>query len=189
MKLLLKPNLSLALVHFPVTNKNGKEICSAVTNLDLHDIARAGRTYGVKAYYVVTPLPDQKVLVDRISSHWTIGHGGKVNPARSEALSLIRVAHSIEEAIEEIRNKGEGPPKVAVTTAREFPHRISHETFRETIKDGLPYLLVFGTAWGLSEKIIEEADYVLEPVSGNTDYNHLSVRSAVSIILDRLMSK
>lgn len=189
MKQLFKPNLSLALVHYPVTNKNGKEICSAVTNLDLHDIARAGRTYGVKAYYVVTPLPDQKVLVERISSHWTEGHGGQVNPARREALGLIRVASSLEEAIRAIEKKGEGRPKVAVTTARNAVDVVSHEAFRETIKDGRPYLLVFGTAWGLSPSIIETADYVLEPVLGVADYNHLSVRSAVSIILDRLLSR
>ena len=49
-------NLYVALIHHPVVNKNGMIIGSAVTNMDLHDIARAGRTFGVRGYYVVTPL-------------------------------------------------------------------------------------------------------------------------------------
>lgn len=186
MEKLFRPNLSLALVHYPVANKKGEEICSAVTNLDLHDIARASRTYGVNAYYVVTPLMDQKVLVERISSHWTTGDGGKANPARKEALSLIDVKHSLEDVIDDISQKGDGVPKVVVTTAKKNPHMIQYQAFREIMQDGAPYLLAFGTAWGLSEKIIDEADYILEPITGNTSYNHLSVRSAVSISLDRL---
>jgi hypothetical protein len=57
------------------------------------------------------------------------------------------------------------------------------------LKDGNLYLLIFGTAWGLPENFIAEADYILNPVIGNTDYNHLSVRSAVAIILDRLFGR
>ncbi|MBU0991669.1 MAG: RNA methyltransferase [Proteobacteria bacterium] len=186
MEKLSRLNLSLALVHYPVANKKGEEICSAVTNLDLHDIARAARTYGVNAYYVVTPLEDQKILVERISSHWTTGNGGKVNPARAEALRLINVKHALEDVVLDIRQKGNGVPKVVVTTAKKNSRMIRYEAFREIMKNGEPYLLAFGTAWGLSEEIIKTADYVLEPLDGNTGYNHLSVRSAVSIILDRL---
>ena len=52
---------------------------------------------------------------------------------------------------------------------------------------GRPHLLVFGTAWGLAETFISEADYILAPITGPTDYNHLSVRTAAGIILDRLL--
>ena len=55
------------------------------------------------------------------------------------------------------------------------------------IKDSnQPYLLIFGTGWGLTETVFSRADVVLEPVRGPGSYNHLSVRSAVAIILDRL---
>jgi hypothetical protein len=57
------------------------------------------------------------------------------------------------------------------------------------LKEGNPYLLLLGTAWGLSENLIAEADYVLEPIKGVSDYNHLSVRSAAAIIMDRLMGE
>jgi hypothetical protein len=55
------------------------------------------------------------------------------------------------------------------------------------LRSDRPYLLALGTAWGLSEDFIAEADHVLDPILGDTDYNHLSVRSAAAIMLDRLM--
>ena len=180
-------SLYVALIHYPVVNKNGEVIASAVTNLDLHDIARASKTYGVIGYYVVTPLEDQKALVEKIISHWVTGVGAAYNPVRREALELIRVKDSVAAVIEDIRNRGEGMPKTVVTSAREYPRSIGYETFREMLETGSPYLLNFGTAWGLSESLISEADYVLNPIKGKCGYNHLSVRSAVSVILDRVM--
>ena len=55
-------------------------------------------------------------------------------------------------------------------------------------EDDEPICLLFGTGYGLVDEIMAEADYTLEPIVGPTDYNHLSVRSAASIILDRLRS-
>ena len=183
------PNLHLALMHYPVLNKRGETIASAVTNLDLHDIARAAKTFGVKTFYVVTPLEDQKDLVERIVSHWKTGAGALYNPKRKEALELIHVKDTLKDVLDHIHRKGMGFPKTVVTCARSFGRSIGFELFREMLKDGGSYLLVFGTAWGLSEEFINIADFILEPVIGNTDYNHLSVRSAASIILDRLLGR
>lgn len=182
-----KPNLYVALIHYPVVNKNGEVIASAVTNLDLHDISRAAKTYGVRSFYVVTPLADQRELVEKIISHWTEGTGSVYNPVRRDALKLIQIKDSFEEVTEHISSFGQGTPKSVVTCARTSNRSISYSRFREMLKDGTPYLLNFGTAWGLSEDFIFGADYVLDPVRGNTDYNHLSVRSATSVILDRLV--
>jgi hypothetical protein len=49
-----------------------------------------------------------------------------------------------------------------------------------------PLLLLFGTGWGLTEELLAGVDRVLRPIQGNSDYNHLSVRAAVAIMLDRL---
>ncbi|MFW6237145.1 MAG: RNA methyltransferase, partial [Desulfosudaceae bacterium] len=95
-------DLYLALLHYPVVNKSGQVIASAVTNLDLHDIARAARTYGVAGFYVVTPLEDQQRLVERIVNHWTVGDGARYNPKRAEAMALIRLAATLEAARQEI---------------------------------------------------------------------------------------
>ena len=190
MKGLSRPNLHLALVHYPVTNKNGDVIASAVTNLDLHDIARAAKTYDVQSFYVVTPIEDQITLVDQLLSHWLIGAGGTYNPKRRQALELIRIKKTLEEVIDEVRSmpSSTGNPRTIVTSATTRCTSVSFNDMRNMIRDGLPYLLVFGTAWGLAESLITTADYTLEPVKGTTTYNHLSVRSAAAIILDRLLS-
>ncbi len=190
MTLSFAPNLHVALIHYPVVNKNSDIIASAITSLDLHDISRAAKTYGIKSFYVVTPLKDQKALVDRIVSHWTSGLGSTYNPKRRLALELIRVQDSVENVIDDIRSShGEQVPQTVVTTAQNSHGNLSFGRFRELLKNGRPYLLILGTAWGLAEKILSSADYILESVKGPTDYNHLSVRSATAIILDRLLGR
>ena len=190
MKGLSRPNLHLALVHYPVTNKNGDVIASAVTNLDLHDIARAAKTYDVRSFYIVTPIEDQIDLVDQLLTHWLTGAGGTYNPKRRQALELIRIKKTLEEVIDEIRlmPSSAGNPRTVVTSATARRTPVSFNAMRKMLRDGFPYLLVFGTAWGLAESLITTADYTLEPVKGTTTYNHLSVRSAAAIILDRLLS-
>ena len=170
-------------------NKNGEVIASAVSNLDLHDISRAAKTYGVRAFYIVTPLADQGALVERIVSHWTEGIGARYNPDRSEALRLIRVAVSLDAVRNEIASSGKGVPITVVTDARPHPRNISYGELTEMLKSEHPYLLVFGTAWGLTIEFIDKADYVLAPIMGHTGYNHLSVRSAAAIVLDRLLGE
>lgn len=183
------PNLYLALVHHPVVNKNGDVIAAAVTNLDLHDISRAAKTYGVKGFYVTTRLIDQISLTKRIIGHWTSGAGADYNPARRSALELIRIKKSLGDVVSHIGEQEGVQPKTIATSARKFDNAIGYGKMRGLINNGKPHLLVFGTAWGLAEETIRQADYVLEPVRGQTAYNHLSVRSASSIILDRLLGR
>lgn len=187
MKKLYTPKIYIALMHYPVLNKNGEIIASAVTNLDLHDIARVAKTYGVRKFFVVTPLKEQKELVKKLVSHWTNGTGSRYNPKRREALELIRLKDSLTEIINHLNNTGEGCPKTVVTCARQNKGSISFSKLRNKLKDGKSYILVFGTAWGLSENFIAEADYLLEPVMGGSRYNHLSVRCAAAVIMDRLL--
>lgn len=180
-------NLYAALIHYPVVNKNGATIASALTNLDLHDISRATKTYGLKAFFVVTPLEDQKDLIHKIISHWTEGIGSQYNPKRRSALELIRVHDAYADVIERVAVSEGMHPITIATCARKYPHNLSYPECRAMLKNGNPYVLVFGTAWGLSAEFISAADYVLAPITGKTDYNHLSVRSAAAIILDRLL--
>ena len=187
MKKSFAPNLYVALIHYPVVNKIGDVITAAVTNLDLHDISRAAKTYGVKRFYVVTPLADQKVLVKRIIHHWTHGAGAQYNPKRCAAMQMIRLTDTLEEVMDHIRQKGDGEPKTVATSAKNSTKSFNISRFRDLLKTGTPYVLVFGTAWGLSESVLSTADFLLEPIRGGADYNHLSVRSAASIILDRLV--
>ena len=183
-------NVSIALIHYPVYDKNRRAVATAVTNLDLHDIARAARTFGLFRYYVVTPVAEQRELAERIASHWREGWGATYNPKRRAALELMRVADSLEAVNEEIGKVYGKPARSVVTGARGFPGSISCIELAELIKDASqPYLLLFGTGWGLTEEVFERADYVLAPIRGAGDYNHLSVRSAAAIILDRLLGQ
>ena len=181
------PRLYVALIHYPVVNKNGRTIASALTNLDLHDISRAAKTYGLEAFCVVTPLEDQKDLVEKIISHWTTGIGAEYNPKRRSALELIRVYDSFSEALDGIAAAEGTYPVTIATCARKYPTSISNKKLRAMLTNGKPHVLVLGTAWGLTEEFISKADYILEPIAGKTGYNHLSVRSAASIIFDRLL--
>ncbi len=182
-------NLYVALVHYPVVNKNGDIIASAVTNLDLHDISRAAKTYGVSAFFVVTPLSDQEILVDRILSHWVDGYGAQYNPIRRQALGLIRVTASLKDAVDRIAERDGQSPRLIATSASRRAGCISYRSCRELIGGDVPCLLLFGTAWGLSGDLVDGVDHILEPITGRGEYNHLSVRSAVSVILDRLTVK
>ena len=183
------PKLYVALIHYPVVNKNGETIASALTNLDLHDISRAAKTYGLQAMLVITPLEDQKDLAEKIISHWTTGIGAGYNPKRRHALELIRVYESFPEALDRITAAEGSEPITVATCARKYPASISHKKLRAMLTNGRPYVLILGTAWGLTEEFISGADYVLEPIAGKTGYNHLSVRSAASIMFDRLLGE
>ena len=179
-------NLDLALVHHPVYNKTGEVITSAVCNLDLHDIARAAKTYGIGRFFVITPLKDQQDLSKRIIDHWTKGVGGTYNPDRKAALELIHVVSSLAQA-RQIAANGKSFPMTVVTDARPHDRNIDYGALRNMVEAGQSLLLLFGTAWGLTKAFIDEADFVLAPIMGNGPYNHLSVRSAVAIILDRVL--
>lgn len=183
--------VSIALLHHPVYDRNQRVVVTSVTNLDLHDIARAARTYGLFRYFIVTPIAEQRHLAERIAGHWREGLGSAYNPRRKEALELIRIVGSLDEVREDLGNRYGGlPVKMVATGARQKPGILSCRALAELIKkDDHPYLLLFGTGWGLTEELFAAADYILEPIKGNGDYNHLSVRSAVAIILDRLLGE
>jgi tRNA (guanine37-N1)-methyltransferase len=182
--------LYIGLLHYPVYNKNEKKIASAITNIDLHDMARLSRTYGVKTFFVVTPLEDQQRFAGRIMEHWIVGHGASYNSHRKEAIELIDVVSSFEESVEKISDvEGEKPLVVATGASLHEEKAINYTGLREILATDRTTYLMFGTAWGLHKEVIDKTDYVLEPIYGNTDYNHLSVRTATGVILDRLTGK
>ncbi len=180
--------VDVALIHAPVVNRNGETIGSAVTNLDLHDISRAGRTYGIQSFWVVTPYEEQQELVAQIVEHWTSGHGSKADTDRASALSLIRVRSELNLVVDELTEKYEQKPLVLATCAKQVDHTIGYVEAREEIEKGTSVLLLFGTAWGLAPEVLDTAAKALPPIRGTGSFNHLSVRSAVSIILDRLLA-
>lgn len=181
--------LYLGLVHHPIKNKLGELVTTSVTNLDIHDISRSCRTFGVKKYFLVTPIIAQRELVDSILGHWEQDSANAYNPDRQDALSIARAVDSIETAIADITKIEGQAPMIVVTGANfdSFDGDVSQLT-KKVEESNMPCFLLFGTGWGLHEDALKKADFKLSPiVSKNSDgYNHLSVRSAVAIYLDRL---
>jgi hypothetical protein len=179
-------HLHVLLVHYPVLNQKGEIITTAVTNLDIHDISRLTRTFGLGSYHIITPVEAQRELIHSVIVHWTKGWGLKHNPMRSDAFGTTVVLSSIKEAIDSI-TRIEGTRPLLVATSAQFQNidkMITSEIIRKTEN---PVALLFGTGWGLAPTVYEEVDALLAPIRGPVEYNHLSVRSAVSIILDRIL--
>ncbi len=185
---MVRPRLHLALVHYPVLDKNGATIAAAVTNLDLHDIARAARTYGVRGYHIVTPVIDQHELVNSLRDHWVKGHGATYNPKRKQALALVELHEQLSDAIAAVEENEGQRPRVVVTSARFEDSSLGFSELRAQLSAGDLILLVLGTGWGLAPDCLSTADDRLAPINGPSDYNHLSVRSAAAIMLDRLLA-
>ena len=179
--------VAVALVHHPVVDRRGDLVTTAVTNLDLHDIARTARTYGAGRFYVITPVAEQRLLIERILGHWREGFGSTYNPHRGEALSLIRTVGTLDEALADWEEET-GAPGFPVLTGAGRSDGVSFSRCRQLCRIH-PVLLVFGTGWGLAPQLFENNWTVLEPIKGAGDYNHLPVRSAVAIILDRLLNQ
>jgi len=185
-----RAKLAIALLHYPVYDKNSRIVTTAVTNFDLHDIARLAKTYGLVRYYVVTPLPEQRELALRISRHWQQGWGADYNPKRKAALDLMTVTETLEDALADMRREFGEPVCTVATGAKGTANAVSYRDMSRLLKkDGMNYLLLLGTGWGLTEEVLAGSDYVLAPITGPGDYNHLSVRSAASIIIDRLLGE
>ena len=179
--------LYIGLLHYPVYNKNDQKITSAITNVDLHDLSRLSRTYGVKSFFVITPLKKQQRFAERIIAHWVAGYGASYNNLRKEAIELIRITPSLDSSVKEIRKiEGEDPLIIATCASEHLERSISYSSMKKVLGSDRVVFIIFGTAWGLHNEIINRADFILEPVKGNNDYNHLSVRTAAGIILDRL---
>lgn len=186
----LEANVYVGLLHSPIYNKRGEKITTTVTNMDLHDIARAGKTYNIKGYYVVNPLKSQQALVRRMSKYWTSDYGAEYNVNRQEAFSVLKIASSLDEVVKKIEAETAQKPILIATDAKPLEHAVSYREIRKSIFNSTrAFLLIFGTGWGLTEETLALCNYILEPVYGRGNFNHLSVRSAVSIILDRLLAE
>jgi len=190
-------SLFLCLLHHPVLDKAGKPGTVSLTNLDIHDMCRVSRTYELAGVFLATPLDDQRELGQRLLTHWTDGAGGRANPDRAQALRLGRMVTGLDEAVEQVTREAGLAPRIVATCARTSyrPARGRKEraiaftplcAVRQWLKTG-PVLLVLGTGHGLAPEILTRADAIASPVRGFSAYNHLPVRSAAAILVDRLL--
>lgn len=182
--------ISLALLHYPVVDRHDQLYTTAITNIDVHDIARSSCTYGLSQYYLVSPILAQRELGQAIADFWISGSGHRRNKDRARAMGLVNVQSDFAGCIDREFELCGHKPLLIATSAKSCPHKtINYAQGHELIKNHPSTIVIFGTGYGLAPEILEQADYLLEPIYGADDYNHLSVRSAAAIILDRLMRK
>jgi tRNA (guanine37-N1)-methyltransferase len=173
-------------LHHPVLDRNGRPGVTSITGTDLHDIARACLTYGVRKYIIVTPIPQQREVIKKIASHWTEGYGASFNPDRAEAMRSVKPFASLARALEWMGERERREPFTIAVTARpreDAAHWISLKS--RLLEMESPAAFLFGTGHGLTDDVMDASGAVMTPISGGCEYNHLSVRSAVGIVLDR----
>jgi hypothetical protein len=146
-------------------------------------------TFGIDLCYIVSPLARQREIAEKLIHHWIHGYGATYNPDRGQALQRVRIMQDIDAMIADYGN--DSRPLIVGTSSRERPGKMmSCNDFNSFVEQGRQSALVlFGTGWGLTEAVVDRCDRMLEPISGPGDYNHLSIRVALGIILDRIFSK
>ena len=182
-------NLYVGLLHFPMRNRRGEIVATSTTSMDVHDIARSARTYGVARYFVVSPLPSQREIAWRIRGFWTEGERAAEASRRGEAMEYVFVAEDLEETLAWIE-EAEGVRPLLVATSAKTTNRteMSFGELRRRLRtDPGPVYILLGTGWGMTDELIEACDAVLPPVMKDSDFNHLSVRAAAAILLDRVV--
>lgn len=184
----MRAPLYLALLHHPVYDRRGQIVTTSITNMDIHDIARGACTFGVRRFFVVHPVPALRSLAERILEHWRSGYGSHYNPSRREAIALAEVTADLEGAIAQAELDAGRMPRLVATSARSRPGALRFGQLRQALALGPePHLLLLGTGYGLADEVFERCDAHLEPIGGTDGYNHLSVRAAAAIMLDRLV--
>ncbi len=183
--------LHVALLHEHMLDKQQMEVTTSLTLIDLHDICRSARTYGAGHFFISHPAESMRKLANILAEHWKDGYGSTYNPDRKNALGILHINTSFDETLSTLESTHGKKPVCIATSAKDGDGRISFPDMRSKIEEDTetPYLLMLGTGWGMSDELLAKADYFLSPVRGPGDYNHLSVRSACAIMLDRLCGK
>jgi hypothetical protein len=183
--------VAIALVHHPVLDRQGAVITTAITNLDLHDLARSACTYGIATFFIVHPVLAQRELAERVKAHWVGGSGARRIPTREPAMALVRVVPSLDDTLAALG--GRTNVDVYATSARRDDRRTTTyaDARARMAASDRTALILFGTGWGLTDALLDESDVFLAPILGASEagYNHLSVRAACAIILDRLFGR
>jgi tRNA (guanine37-N1)-methyltransferase len=181
------PNHYAALMHTQVMLKSGTVGTTSITSIDLHDTARSCSTYGIKNFFMVSPLADQQAILSTFMDFWKSEEGRLYNQSRYHAVNKVKPTYSLDEVITDITAQEGQAPIIVATSAKTHTHNniIDYHSQQIVWQHNRPVLFLFGTGQGLCEELLAKCDYLLIPVEGMTDYNHLSVRSAIAIVLDR----
>ncbi len=95
------PRVAIGLVHYPIRDGQKDIVATNITNFDIHDIARAATVFAIQNYYIIHPIEEQRMFVERVLDHWRTGFGARFNPMRKTALNPVRTALTVEQAIQD----------------------------------------------------------------------------------------
>jgi hypothetical protein len=135
-------------------------------------------------------VPDQREFAARVIDHWRLDEGRLYDSRRREALDLIEIVAELDNALKAAEAVAGARPLTVYTSAR-AADAIPFAEMRARLEraDGPPLMILLGTGFGLGPAVRERADLTLEAIRGPGEYNHLSVRAAASIMLDRLRGR
>ena len=143
----------------PGPRREGAIVTTALTNLDVHDLARSARTYGCTDYFIVHPIEAQRELAKRIVEHWTRRLERQAHP-RSQGRALDRARRP------DARGRGEARSGARPTSRcgsrpraslRQPTLAFAAARARLEARRRPPVLLVFGTGWGLAPEVVDRA--------------------------------
>ena len=176
--------VAVALVHYPCRDRMGAEIAASVDWVDFFDAGRVTLVYGVRPLYVVQPVEAQKALLTRLMTHGTKDDRDADTRGRFDHAVIV---DALAEAVTHATERFGARPTIVATTARQADNRVSFAALRAKVQAGEPVLVLVGKASGLADSVLQGADACLEPISGGTGFDHLPVRGAFAIALDRLL--
>lgn len=181
------PNHYLTLMHSQVLIKGKGVGHTSIASLDIHDIARTSKTFDITQFFLVSELIDQRNILESFLKFWHSRDGEKYNQSRYDAVALVNAQENLTGVIQHIEEKEGVKPIIIATSAKNQTNAevIDYYSQGKVWQQNRPVLFLFGTGQGLADEVLNECDYILAPVEGMSGYNHLSVRAAVAIILDR----
>ncbi len=181
--------VAAALIHHPVLDRSQSVVTTAITNLDLHDIARSAHCFGLTDLFIAHPVAAQRELARRVREHWVDGSGARRIPDRRPPMEKLRIVEDLDAAVAALG--GDGGVELWTTSAAAGDSSVlGFEAARARLREeGQPVLFLFGTGWGLAPEVHQRAHVQLEPIASprSDGFNHLSVRAAAAITFDRLL--
>src|SRR5436853_424381 len=126
-------DLSVALLHENMHDKQGKIVTASLTLIDIHDLARGSRTFGITSLFVAHPSPAIRKLAHTLETHWEEGFGATYNPNRKEALETLEIVSDLDEVIHKIDLRTKKLPKLIASSAKKGADRMTYPKMREVI--------------------------------------------------------
>lgn len=175
------PTFAVALIHAAVLNKAGESASTSISSIDIHDFARTCAFYDVGPVYIVHPAKGMRSFAEELAEHWQHSARGELNQARRAVMKAVCVLPSMADVL------AEGDYQIWYTSAQPPEDAVVVQAAELRQKRG-KHLLVFGTGHGLDAKKLPDANGWLFSIDGVGKVRHLSVRAALAIYLDRLLS-